>query len=126
MKQSDWIQKYIFPGAQLASVRGVLDSLARATRLSLFHAEDMGAHYARTLAAWRNRFLDRIADVKALGFEDRFIRMWDYYLAFCESAFLERHISDLQLLLTKNYNSRILFQEPWRPTLEAERQEALV
>jgi cyclopropane-fatty-acyl-phospholipid synthase len=126
MKQSDWIQKYIFPGAQLASVRGVLDSLARATRLSLFHAEDMGAHYARTLAAWRNRFLDRIADVKALGFEDRFIRMWDYYLAFCEGAFLERHISDLQLLLTKNYNSRILFQEPWRPTLEAERQEALV
>jgi cyclopropane-fatty-acyl-phospholipid synthase len=126
MKQSDWIQKYIFPGAQLASVRGVLDSLARATRLSLFHAEDMGAHYARTLAAWRNRFLDRIADVKALGFEDRFIRMWDYYLAFCEGAFLERHISDVQLLLTKNYNSRILFQEPWRPTLKAERQEALV
>jgi cyclopropane-fatty-acyl-phospholipid synthase len=126
VKQSDWIQKYIFPGAQLASVRGVLDSLARATRLSLFHAEDMGAHYARTLAAWRNRFLDRIADVKALGFEDRFIRMWDYYLAFCEGAFLERHISDLQLLLTKNYNSRTLFQEPWRPTLEAERQQALV
>lgn len=126
VKQSDWIQKYIFPGAQLASVRGVLDSLARATRLSPFHAEDMGAHYARTLAAWRNRFLDRIADVKALGFEDRFIRMWDYYLAFCEGAFLERHISDLQLLLTKNYNPGPLFQEPWRPTLEAERHETLV
>ena len=125
LKQSDWIQKYIFPGAQLASIRGVLDSLARATRLSLFHAEDMGAHYARTLAAWRNRFLDRIADVEALGFDDRFIRMWDYYLAFCEGAFLERHISDFQLLLTKNYNPGPLFQEPWRPTLEAERQEAM-
>jgi cyclopropane-fatty-acyl-phospholipid synthase len=54
LKQCDWIQKYIFPGAQLASLRGVLDSLARATRLSLFHAEDMGVHYARTLGAWAN------------------------------------------------------------------------
>jgi len=126
MKQSDWIQKYIFPGAQLASVRGIFDSLARATNLSLFHAEDMGAHYARTLAAWRHRFLNRIADVKALGFDDRFIRMWDYYLAFCEGAFLERHISDLQFLLTKNYNPRTLFQEPSRLELETERQDALV
>ncbi|MGD1106061.1 MAG: cyclopropane-fatty-acyl-phospholipid synthase family protein [Terracidiphilus sp.] len=125
LKQSDWIQKYIFPGAQLASLRGVLDSLARATRLSLFHAEDMGAHYARTLAAWRERFLNSIGEVKAMGFDDRFIRMWDYYLAFCEGAFYERHISDVQLLLTKNYNPRSLFQEPWRPTLEVERQETL-
>jgi cyclopropane-fatty-acyl-phospholipid synthase len=123
LKQSDWIQKYIFPGAQLASLRGVLGSLARATQLSLFHAEDMGAHYARTLAAWRKRFLNSIAEVKALGFDDRFIRMWDYYLAFCEGAFHERHISDFQLLLAKNYNRRSLFQEPWRPALEAEWQE---
>jgi len=114
LKQSDWIQKYIFPGAQLASLRGVLDSLARATCLSLFHAEDMGAHYARTLAAWRENFLNSIAEVKTLGFDDRFIRMWDYYLGFCEGAFLERHISDFQLLVTKNYNPRPLFQEPWR------------
>jgi len=121
LKQSDWIQKYIFPGAQLASLRGVLDSLARATRLSLFHAEDMGAHYARTLAAWRERFLNSVAEVKALGFDDRFMRMWDYYLAFCEGAFLERHISDFQLLLTRNYNPGPLFQEPWRPALKAER-----
>ncbi len=126
LKQSDWIQKHIFPGAQLASLRGVLDSLARATRLSLFHAEDMGTHYARTLAAWRERFLYAITDVKALGFDDRFIRMWDYYLAFCEGAFLERHISDFQLLLTKNYNPQPLFQEPWWARLEAERQETLV
>jgi len=126
LNQSDWIQKYIFPGAQLASLRGVLDSLARATSLSLFHAEDMGAHYARTLAAWRERFLNSIAEVRALGFDDRFIRMWDYYLAFCEGAFLERHISDFQLLLTKSYNTRPMFQEPWRPAFEAKRQDALV
>ena len=125
-KQSDWIQKYIFPGAQLASLRGILDSLARATRLSLFHAEDMGTHYARTLAAWRERFLHSIAEVEALGFDDRFIRMWDYYLGFCEGAFLERHISDFQLLLTKSYNPRALFQEPWRQALKSQGREALV
>jgi cyclopropane-fatty-acyl-phospholipid synthase len=125
-KQSDWIQKYIFPGAQLASLRGILDSLARATRLSPFHAEDMGVHYARTLAAWRERFHDSIGEVKALGFDDRFVRMWDYYLAFCEGAFRERHISDFQLLLTKNYNPRPLFQQPWRLTQEPNRQEVLV
>jgi cyclopropane-fatty-acyl-phospholipid synthase len=115
-RQSDWIRKYIFPGAELASLRGILDSLARSTRLSLFHAEDMGAHYARTLAAWRSRFHAAAGQVRALGFDDRFIRMWDYYLAFCEGAFLERHISDQQLLLTKNHNPRALFQEPWRET----------
>lgn len=125
VKQSDWIQKYIFPGAQLASLRGVLDSLARATRLSLFHAEDMGAHYARTLAAWRARFLNSFAEVKALGFDDRFIRMWDYYLAFCEGAFHERHISDFQLLLTKNYNPRSLFQEPWLLVRESLRPQSV-
>jgi cyclopropane-fatty-acyl-phospholipid synthase len=112
-KRSDWIQKHIFPGSQLASVGGILASLARSTRLSLFHAEEMGAHYARTLAAWRERFLRSIPEVRALGFDDRFIRMWDYYLAYCEGAFLERHIGDFQLLLTKNHNPRPLLQEPW-------------
>ena len=125
-KQSDWIQKYIFPGAELASMRGILDSLARATSLSLFHAEDMGAHYARTLAAWRERFLSSVTEVRALGFDDRFVRMWEYYLAFCEAAFLERHISDFQLLLTKNYSPRSLFQEPWRSGRVAHLEEALV
>ena len=123
-KQSDWIQKYIFPGGQLASVKGILDSITRATKLSLFHAEDMGAHYARTLAAWRGRFFDSLAQVRALGFDDRFIRMWDYYLGFCEAAFLERHISDIQLLLTKNHNPRPLFQEPWRMGQESVGLEA--
>ncbi len=125
LKQSDWIQKYIFPGAQLASLRGIFDSLARVTRLSLFHAEDMGAHYARTLAAWRERFLESIASVKALGFDDRFIRMWDYYLAFCEGAFHERHISDFQLLLTKNYNPLPLFQEPWGRLQKSPRSQSV-
>jgi cyclopropane-fatty-acyl-phospholipid synthase len=113
-RSSDWIQKYIFPGAELASVSEILRSLARATSLGLYHAEDIGTHYARTLAAWRKRFHQAIDEVRALGFDDRFIRMWDYYLAYCEAAFLERHVGDFQLLLTKNHNPRTLFREPWR------------
>ena len=122
-RQSDWIQKYIFPGGQLASMRGILDSVARSTDLSLFHAEEMGAHYARTLAAWRERFFVALAQVRELGFDDRFIRMWDYYLGFCEAAFLERHIGNMQLLLTKNHNPKPLFQEPWRLVQESPRPQ---
>jgi cyclopropane-fatty-acyl-phospholipid synthase len=100
-RRSDWIQKYIFPGSELASLTGVLQSLARATSLLPFHLEDMGLHYARTLAAWRERFHAAESHVRTLGFDDRFIRMWDYYLAYCGGAFLERHISDIQFVLTK-------------------------
>ena len=118
----DWIQKYIFPGGELASVGGVLQSLGRVTSLGLYHAEDIGAHYARTLRAWRERFLSSLDRVRALGFDDRFIRTWEYYLASCEAAFLERQIGDVQLLLTKTMNRRSLMDEPWED--EAERRAA--
>jgi cyclopropane-fatty-acyl-phospholipid synthase len=109
-----WISKYIFPGAELASVAEVLNSLARVTRLSLYHAQQIGTHYARTLHQWRARFHARLPEVRAQGFDDRFIRMWDLYLAFCEAAFLERHCGDYQLVLTKAANRRVLFDEPWQ------------
>ncbi len=112
-KQSDWIQRRIFPGSQLASVREVLNSLVRATRLSAFHMEDIGLHYAFTLAEWRRRFHASNDQVRALGFDEAFCRMWDYYLAYCEGAFRERHIGNVQLLLTKNANPAALHGEPW-------------
>jgi cyclopropane-fatty-acyl-phospholipid synthase len=112
-RHADWIQTYIFPGSELASLSGILGSLARATRMSLFHAEDLGMHYARTLAEWRKKFNASLAEVRALGFNEQFIRMWDYYLAYCEGAFLERHVSDFQILLTKTHNQRALMGEPW-------------
>jgi len=118
-RKADWIQKYIFPGSELASLTGILRSLGRSTRLSMFHAEDMGAHYARTLAEWRSRFNASLDDIRALGFDQRFIRMWDYYLAYCEAAFLERHISDFQLMLTKTHNRQALIGEPWRSDVSA-------
>ncbi len=115
----DWIQKYIFPGGELASVSAILRSLARVTRLSLHHAEDIGAHYARTLRAWRERFLARLEDVRALGFDTRFVRTWEYYLASCEAAFAERLVGDVQLVLSKAMNPRPLLDEPWAETGEA-------
>jgi cyclopropane-fatty-acyl-phospholipid synthase len=108
----DWIEQYIFPGGELASVGEILQSLSRSTTLSMYAAENFGTHYARTLAAWRSRFHARLEDVRALGFDDRFIRMWDFYLAICEAAFLERHTGVYQLLLVKNGCQRRLYNEP--------------
>lgn len=96
-----WIAKRIFPGSELASVAGILASQARVSTFSLHHAMQIGTHYARTLHQWRERFHARIDDVRAQGFDERFIRMWDLYLAFCEAAFMERHIGDAQLVFTK-------------------------
>lgn len=111
-RQTDWIQKYIFPGSDLASVSEVLRSLARSTDLTMVHLEDIGGHYARTLADWRARFWSAIHEVRAQGFDARFIRMWDYYLAYCEGAFTERHIGDSQILLTKLGSGKPLWNEP--------------
>lgn len=112
---SDWIQRRIFPGSELASVREILGSLVRSTRMALFHLEDIGMHYAYTLAEWRRRFHARISEVVQLGFDERFLRTWDYYLAYCEGAFRERHVGDVQLVLTKNSNPSALLGEPWEP-----------
>ena len=100
-KRCDWIQKYIFPGSELASVAEIGKSLGRCTRMSFFHLEDIGLHYAETLKQWRERFMLHLDEVKAQGFDDRFVRMWEYYLCYCEGAFRERHIGDVQLVLTK-------------------------
>jgi cyclopropane-fatty-acyl-phospholipid synthase len=111
-QQSDWIKKHIFPGAELASVIAIQQSLARKTRMQLFHLEDIGKHYALTLHQWRRRFFQHLSAVRQLGFDDRFVRMWDYYLAYCEGAFLERYIGDVQLVLGKVTNAIHLLNEP--------------
>ena len=113
-----WIARRIFPGAELASVAEILASMARVTTLGLHHLQQIGTHYARTLHEWRRRFHRNLDAVRAQGFDDRFIRMWDLYLGYCEAAFLERHIGDVQLLLAKSANRRVLFDEPWQAPVE--------
>jgi cyclopropane-fatty-acyl-phospholipid synthase len=112
-RNADWMQAYVFPGSELACLSEMLRSLGRVTTLRAFDLEDLGLHYARTLHLWRARFHQRLDDVRALGMDDRFIRMWDLYLAYCEAAFAERHISDVQLLLTRAYHDDVYFGEPW-------------
>ena len=97
----DFIQRYIFPGACLPSVSALTASLLRATDMHVFDLHDIGPHYAVTLRHWRERFFARIDRVRALEYPEAFIRMWEYYFCYCEGGFLERSISDVQLLLTK-------------------------
>jgi len=109
----DFIRQYIFPGGFLPSLTAIAEILGRATDLRVFHLEDIGAHYATTLRCWRERFLVNLDQVQALGFPDTFIRMWEYYLCYCEGGFRERAISAAQLLLTKPRCRR----EPLTPAL---------
>jgi len=112
-RNEDWMQGHVFPGSELASLSEMLRSIGRVTGFRPFHLEDLGTHYARTIAIWRERFAARREDVLRLGFGERFVRMWELYLAFSEAAFAERHISDVQLLLTRAYHNGTYFDEPW-------------
>ena len=111
-KRIDWIQTYIFPGSELASLAEVQRSLARATQLSMINAETLGMHYAQTLAMWRERFFRNLESVQQLGFGERFQRMWDFYLGWCEGAFRERYTNVAQLVFAKNGSQRPLVGDP--------------
>ena len=101
-KRVDWIQTHIFPGSELTSLKEIHSSLARATRISMVQAENFGWHYAQTLAIWRERFFQNLSAVRQLGFDARFQRMWDFYLAWSEGAFRERYTNVAKLLFAKN------------------------
>lgn len=102
----DFIKRFIFPGSFIPSVKAIMDSLERATDMKLFNMEDIGPHYARTLKLWRERFLARQTEVRAQGYPESFIRMWEYYLCYCEGGFEERQLGDVQMLLTKPRSRR--------------------
>ncbi len=97
----DFIQRFVFPGGFLPAVGAMLDSVRRVTDMKLFHLADIGPHYATTLADWRRNFHAQLGAVRTLGYPDTFIRLWDYYLSYCEGGFIERQLGDVQMLLTK-------------------------
>ena len=107
-KSVDFIQRYIFPGSGLPSSAVMTDVTARVTDMQLLNLEDIGLHYAETLRHWRNNFFSNIEDVRRQGFSETFIRMWEYYLCYCEGAFLERAISDVQIVFAKPNNRMAL------------------
>jgi cyclopropane-fatty-acyl-phospholipid synthase len=100
-KSVDFINRYIFPGGCLTSLTDMAQTMTRDTDMRVIHVEDIGPHYATTLRHWYERFMARLDEVTALGYPDTFIRMWQFYLAYCESAFLERAIGNVQMLMMR-------------------------
>jgi len=100
----DFIQKHIFPGSLLLSLNRLNAGLATAGGLNLHHLEDLGPDYALTLRRWAEAFAQRVDEAAGLGFDQRFLRKWSYYLAYCEAAFALRNISVVQTVHTRANN----------------------
>jgi cyclopropane-fatty-acyl-phospholipid synthase len=100
LRGANWIQTYIFPGGVLPSLAEIERSL-HDTRLLIRRVDDIAPHYVRTLQAWRASFMEQVSAVRRLGFDDRFVRMWDYYLAISEAGFATGLTQDLQIVLEK-------------------------
>ncbi|WP_422671904.1 class I SAM-dependent methyltransferase [Billgrantia kenyensis] len=100
-REVDFIKRHVFPGGFLPSHHAIMQNLAKRTSMNVIGLEEIGPHYARTLREWRHRFESRLDMVHRLGYDERFIRLWRYYLCYCEAGFMERLIGTSQLLLAK-------------------------
>ncbi|MGD2053628.1 MAG: cyclopropane-fatty-acyl-phospholipid synthase family protein [Gammaproteobacteria bacterium] len=108
LKDVDFIKKFIFPGGFLPSVTAMSEVISKVSDMKIFHLQDIGPHYARTLSHWRERFFNKLDEIRDLGYSDEFIRLWEYYFCYCEGGFIERDIGTVQMLLAKPGNR----QEP--------------
>lgn len=107
LRSVDFIKRHVFPGSFIPSINALLAAKTRSSDLALVELKDFGWSYARTLQAWRERFKARSPQLRAQGFDERFLRMWEFYLAYCEGGFRERSIGVAHLLMAK---------PGWRPT----------
>lgn len=108
----DFIQRYIFPGGCLPSLNAIQTAVAGKTDFQLIHLEDFAAHYARTLANWSQAFEQREVEIRGLGMDDRFIRAWAYYFAYCRAGFEERQVGVSQLVFARSQARIEPFLEP--------------
>jgi cyclopropane-fatty-acyl-phospholipid synthase len=106
LKSVDFIKRYIFPGSFIPCVSAMVNAAGTAGPLRLINLEDIGPSYACTLREWRKRFMGQLDQVRSLGYDERFIKMWEFYLAYCEGGFMERSISDVHLLFARSLNKR--------------------
>ena len=97
----DFIQQYVFPGGFLPSFSALGKSWRRATDFRPIRLDEFSPHYAETLRRWRRRFWENIESIRSLGFDEQFIRTWNYYLCYCEAAFEERLTSVSQIFLAR-------------------------
>ncbi|MFY9307973.1 MAG: cyclopropane-fatty-acyl-phospholipid synthase family protein [Bacteroidia bacterium] len=100
----DFIQKHIFPGSLLPSVGIINKMINKTSDMTMVDLKDMGLHYSRTLSLWHEQFNQRLDDVKKMGFDERFIRKWNYYLNYCEAAFKTRNINVMQMVYARPNN----------------------
>jgi cyclopropane-fatty-acyl-phospholipid synthase len=100
-RSPDWIERYVFPGCLVPSLTALKQAMTEASRLTVEHLEEIGLHYAETLRRWRATFLERLPEVRALGYDDHFVRTWDFYLASCEAGFRTRALRDAQIVLAR-------------------------
>jgi cyclopropane-fatty-acyl-phospholipid synthase len=99
--RQDYIRRYIFPGGGLPSTLAMNRAITTATDFALVDLEDLGVHYVRTLDLWRERLDAHANEARALGFDDRFLRMWRFYFAYCAAGFAEHHVSVVQMVLAR-------------------------
>jgi cyclopropane-fatty-acyl-phospholipid synthase len=97
----DFVKRYVFPGACIPAVSALAQAMARNSDLRILSLEDIGPHYATTLAGWRANFFANVDRVRALGYPESFIRLWEYYLCYCEAGFAEGTLGDAQILLAR-------------------------
>lgn len=113
-RSADFIQRYVFPGSCLVSMATIAGAVARRSDMRMVHLEDLASHYGETLRRWKANFHEHLPEIRALGYPEGFIRLWDFYLCYCEAGFEERLVGNVQLLLAKPGNRR----SPVRAALE--------
>ncbi|MBS1718012.1 MAG: class I SAM-dependent methyltransferase [Armatimonadetes bacterium] len=101
LRSIDFIRTTVFPGSCCPSRTALLNAAAKASDMRLVHLEEIGRHYARTLAEWRERLLDNWEQIKLLGYSEEFLRLWNFYLCYCEAGFAERHIGTAQMIFSR-------------------------
>lgn len=107
-KNIDWIQKHIFPGSLLPSMSIIQKMINKTGDLNLYHFEDITADYVQTLAMWRENFNKNLDQIRGQGFDEPFVRKWNYYLSYCEAAFKTRNISVAQVIFTRPNNLSLM------------------
>ena len=103
-KSVDFIKRFIFPGSCIPSNTAMLNAVTRSSDMRLYDLSDIGPHYATTLEKWRENVFANYEGIKSLGYSDEFLRMWEFYLCYCEGGFMERVISDVHMVLVKPLN----------------------
>ncbi|XP_075653327.1 uncharacterized protein LOC142623758 [Castanea sativa] len=107
-RSSDFIKEYIFPGACIPSLSRVTSAMANASRLSVEHVENIGIHYYQTLRYWRRNFMANQSKILALGFDEKFIRTWEYYFDYCAAGFKSRTLGVYQVVFSRPSNVAVL------------------